>query len=171
MQISWKTHILHSFRASHYKILKHVFIVFGRNLFSNNVRATIAAETKNGDYFWRFCFDLSWRLNNNNAVKKKHLNHHWGFTKSKGLTKEDLTTTITHPHPLPAPISLFKCKNIHNIFDQFKINLYNLQDWKYLIRFLNSRFMAPVLYTALGCTISFDFECILSLYFHQSQTI
>ena len=49
--------------------LKHVSIVFGRTLFSNNVRATIAAEIKNGDYFWRLCFDLSWRLNNNNAVK------------------------------------------------------------------------------------------------------
>ena len=54
--------------------LKHVSIVFGRTLFSNNVRATAAAETKKGDYFWRFCFDNSWRLNNNeliinNAVK------------------------------------------------------------------------------------------------------
>ena len=36
-----------------YSILKHVSIVFGRTLFSNNVRATKAAETKNGDYFWR----------------------------------------------------------------------------------------------------------------------
>ena len=34
-----------------YLVLKHVSIVFGRTLFSNNVRATAAAETKNGDYF------------------------------------------------------------------------------------------------------------------------
>ena len=35
-------------------LLKHVSIVFGRTLFSNNVRATAAAETKNGDYFDAF---------------------------------------------------------------------------------------------------------------------
>ena len=32
-----------------YCVLKHVSIVFGRTLFSNNVRATVAAETKKGD--------------------------------------------------------------------------------------------------------------------------
>ena len=54
-----------------YCSLKHVSIVFGRTLFSNNVRATVEAETKNGDYFLRFCFDIScwhWCLNNNELI-------------------------------------------------------------------------------------------------------
>ena len=73
-------------------ILKYIYIVFGRTLFSNNIRATVAAETKNGDYFWRFCFDISWCLINNELIinnsVKMHLNHHWGFTKTNGVTKE-----------------------------------------------------------------------------------
>ena len=37
-----------------YHELKHVSIVFGRSLFSNNVRATKAAETKKGIIFDAF---------------------------------------------------------------------------------------------------------------------
>ena len=39
--------------------LKHVSIVFELTLFSNNVHATKASETKNGYYFRPFCFDIS----------------------------------------------------------------------------------------------------------------
>ena len=80
---------------------------------------------------------------------------------------DDLTTAIIHPDPLSSPISSFKTITFIwplTIYD----TIYKIK--RYLIGYLNSQLLR-LESEADGCATSFDFECIVPLYFHHCQKV